>query len=70
MLRLFLFVLIFIFFFIVYYIVKTLFTANKILRSSKKKDGRRRSSYKDIEEADFKEIESNSNKKNDKDVQI
>jgi uncharacterized membrane protein len=69
MLRLFLFVLIFIFFFIVYYIVRTLLTANRILRSSKKEGTKRGSRYKNIEEADFKEIDTNSNKKNDKDVQ-
>jgi phosphotransferase system glucose/maltose/N-acetylglucosamine-specific IIC component len=65
MVRLFFIAILFVFFFIIYYVVKTLLTANKILRTKPKKENKK-SRYKDIEEADYKEIET---KKNDKDVQ-
>jgi hypothetical protein len=68
MVRLFVVFIVILFFFIIYYIIKTLFRENQKLRSSKKAQTRG-NSYNNIEEADFKEIEPGSNKKNDKDVQ-
>jgi uncharacterized membrane protein len=69
MLRLFIAFIIILFFIIIYYIIKTLFRANQKLRNGNKRPQHQQNKYKDIEEADFREIESGSNKKNDKDVQ-
>jgi hypothetical protein len=69
MVRIFVFLLVVLFLFIVYYIIKSLWKTNQILRSSQNKGKRKDSRFKDIEEADFKEIDTSSKKKNDKDAQ-
>jgi flagellar biosynthesis/type III secretory pathway M-ring protein FliF/YscJ len=68
MVRLFVVVIIILFFFIVYNIIKSLFRENQKLRSGQAGSRTRTKKYNDIEEADYKEIES-KNKKNEKDGQ-